>query len=140
AIAAGPNVTGCGAGNPCYWHGTGATGVATGILNNRLGEAGTGGDVADPMLFNFNGSTFQQNRAIRTAIAWGADVVSMSFGADCDSVACRESERGENSISAYVESAPNVVFVAAAGNGRGMPAAGYNVGDPSFFHPCIVDH
>ncbi len=145
---AGPGA--CGPGNPCWWHGTGSAGVATGIANNRLGEMGTGGQVADPILLRVNGTIDERNRAIRTAVAWGADVVSMSFSVDCNS-SCRVDDRDDNPFDDAVNGGSKVVFVAAAGNGRpptiiGPPPSpapspvGYDVGDPSFVHPCTEDH
>lgn len=138
-IADGPNPGSCGPANPCYWHGTGSAGVATGIANNQLGAIGTGAQVADPFLFRFDGSKDQRNRAIRTAVAWGADVVSMSFGGDCNQ-ACRVDDRDDNPFDDAVGSGSRTVFVASAGNGRGTPAVGYDVADPSFVHPCIEDN
>ena len=133
-----PNAKGCGTGNPCWWHGTGSAGVATGIANNRLGEMGTGGQVADPILLRVNGTKDQRNHALRTAVAWKADVVSMSFGGDCNT-GCRVDDRDDNPFDEAVDDGSKVVFVASAGNGRGRPAVGYSVGDPSFVHPCIED-
>ena len=138
-IADGPNQTGCGAANPCFWHGTGSAGVAAGIANNSLGYAGSGTFIATPMLFKLVTTKAQRERALRTAVAWGADVVSMSFGGDCNQ-ACRIQDRDKNAIGDAVGGGSRIVFVASAGNGRGNPAAGYDVGDPSFFHPCIEDH
>jgi hypothetical protein len=133
------NQSGCGPGNPCWWHGTGSAGVATGIANNRLGEMGTGGQVADPILLRFNGTKDQRNHAIRTALGWGADVVSMSFGGDCDT-GCRVDDRDDNPFDDAINKGNRVVFIASAGNGQGAPAVGYDVGSPSFVHPCIEDH
>jgi hypothetical protein len=138
-IADGANGTGCGPGNPCFWHGTGAAGVATGIINNNLGDGGTGGMIADPMLFKTGGQRSNINLAIRTAVAWGADVVSMSFGGNCN-LACRQYDREHTPISDAVGGGSRIVFVAAAGNGAGNPAVGYDVGDPNFVHPCHEDH
>jgi len=88
--------------------------VATGIGNNRLGEMGTGGQVADPILLRFNGERHQRNRAIRTAIAWQADVVSMSFGGNCN-VTCRRDDRSDNPFDEALNNGSKVVFVASAG-------------------------
>lgn len=87
-VAAGMSLAPCTGGSPCPWHGNGSAGVATGILDNQYGGAGTGGLVAEPMLFLTDLSWDQVSRGIRTAVVWGADVISMSFGAECDNVFC----------------------------------------------------
>ncbi len=138
AFAGGPGPGRCGPNNPCFWHGTGSTGVAAGVMDDTSGEAGTGGLVANQMLFRFSGARDQRNEAVRTAVAWRADVVSMSFGGDCNR-SCRIDDRDDNPFDDAVNSGSRVVFLAAAGNGRGTPAVGYPVGDPNFFHPCIED-
>jgi hypothetical protein len=141
-VADGVNSIGCGPGNNCWWHGTGAAGVATGIGNNRLGEMGTGGQVADPILLRVNGTKDQRNRAIRAAIALQADVVSMSFGGNCN-VTCRRDDRSDNPFDEALNNGSKVVFVASAGNGYGNPAVGVDVNDPgssTFIHPCIEEH
>lgn len=137
-FADGPNVGNCGTGNPCCWHGTGSAGVATGIINNQLGAAGTGGLIADPILLKVNGLRSQSNWAIRTALAWGADVVSMSWGGDCN-LGCRIYDRDHTPFDDAVNSGSRAVFVASAGNGDSA-GNGYDTGDPHFVHPCIEDH
>jgi hypothetical protein len=115
-VANSPSVNTCG-GAGCPWHGTGAAHVATAIPNNRFGAAGTGGQVADPMLFNIN--LFAMGgvaRAIRTAVAWGADVISMSFSSNCDNFFCDLFFEG-NIYPALRNARDNGrVLVAAAGN------------------------
>jgi hypothetical protein len=115
-IADGPSPFSCG-GSPCPWHGTGAAHVAVARLNNRYGAAGTGGQVADAMLFKIN--LFYVGgvaRAIRTAVAWGADVISMSFRYNCDNSFC--DLFFESNIYAALRHARDNgrVLVAAAGN------------------------
>jgi hypothetical protein len=146
AFAGGPGPGTCGPANQCFWHGTGATGVAAGVLDNRSGAGGTGGIVANQMLFRFSGARDQERQAIRTAVAWGADVVSMSFGMDCN-YKCRSEARDDHPFREAVRRGSRTVFVAAAGNGRvpdgsppGTPNQGYDVGSPNFRHPCIMDH
>lgn len=142
-IADGPGTTGCGPGNPCFWHGTGSTGVAAGVINNSQGDAGTGGLIADVMLFKRGGTKLNSFSAIRTAVAFGADVISMSYGGDCDK-ACRIYDRENAPFEDEVEAGSKTVFVAAAGNGEDPDGdgnfTGYDVGDPRFVHPCIEDH
>lgn len=110
----------CSSGSSCPWHGTGAAHVATAIPNNRFGAAGTGGQVATPMLFKIDlfyiGGVA---RAIRTAVAWGAEVISMSFGINCDNFFC-DLFFDDNIYAALRNARDNgVVIVAAAGNGAG---------------------
>jgi hypothetical protein len=108
---------GCGAGNPCFWHGTGSAGVATGRGNNGRGAIGTGWQVADPILLRVNGEAHERNSAIRTALLYGADIISMSFGGDCNQ-ACRIDDRDDNPYDDEVDGGGKAVFIASAGNGR----------------------
>ncbi len=138
AIADGPNPNNCSGNSSCFWHGNNSAGVAIGLISNHSGAAGVGGQVGDPILLKFNGSTAQRNRAIRTAAAWGADVVSMSFGGDCNKL-CRIFDRLFTPIDDAVNNGSKAVFIAAAGNGDAA-GNGYDVGAPHFVHPCLDDH
>jgi hypothetical protein len=110
--ADGTNPVPCSGGSPCPWHGTGAAHVAVARLNNRYGAAGTGGQVADAMLFKTSYDFGQVSGAIRTAVAWGADVISMSFSGSCPDLFCEF-----NLYPALRHARDNgVVMVAAAGN------------------------
>ena len=137
AFADGPNPAQCTDGSPCQWHGHGSTGTAVGAIDNQLGAAGSGGLVADPMLLKIDLSRNQLTRAIRTAVGWGADIVNMSFGGDCN-VWCRQWDRLVDPFAEAVNAGSTALFVASAGNGKGN--VGYDVGDPHFFHPCIETH
>ena len=83
ADAGGPNPMTC-KGGGCPWHGTGSASVAVGTLNNGAFAAGTGGQVADPILMKADGGVYQVKHAIDRAIALGADVINMSFGGSCN--------------------------------------------------------
>jgi hypothetical protein len=61
------------------WHGNRSASVATAVLNNATGAAGTGGLVAEPVLFKIDFGVDQQERAIRTTTAWGIHVANMSL-------------------------------------------------------------
>ena len=137
-LADGPNPNNCTGGSSCFWHGNDSAGVATGIMDNSQGAVGTGGLVADPMLFKFTGAKDQRNRAVRTAVAWQADVLSMSFGGDCNKP-CRIYDRDHTPFDDAINGGSKIVFVASAGNGAG--GIGYDVGDEDHdVHPCIEDH
>jgi hypothetical protein len=75
----------------------------------------------------------QRDRAVRTAVAWGADIISMSFSGPCN-YACRSFERDHDTDRGYRDAAGRgVVMVASAGN------SGDDVGAGNFYHPCITD-
>jgi Subtilase family len=122
----------CSAGSQCLWHGNGAASVAFGVVNNGRAAAGTGGQVADAMLFHLGLTKAKQAWAIRTATAWGADAISMSFGGACNED-CKDS-KAEYPLLIAVERArqAKVVLVAAGGN------AGENV-DAVGQEPCTLD-
>jgi hypothetical protein len=117
-IADGENPSRCTGGAVCRWHGNASAGVAVGLLNNRYGTAGTGGQVAEPMLFKSTILWDRIARAIRTAVAWRAAVISMSLGFECDNVFC-DGYLEFNLYPALRHARDrNVVLVAAAGNDR----------------------
>jgi hypothetical protein len=66
------------------YHGLGSLSMACAQADNEFGSVGTGHKVVQPMAFHHNYTMWQSARAIRTAIHWGADIVSMSFGVPCD--------------------------------------------------------
>lgn len=66
------------------WHGTLTSSAAAARLDNAFGSVGTGGQVAAPMLFNVDSSLFTLASAVRSAAKWGADVINMSLGWDCN--------------------------------------------------------
>lgn len=124
----------CTGGADCNWHGNGAAGVALGVVNNGQGAAGTGGQVSGAMLFHVRNTEAQEGRAIRTARAWGADVVSMSFGAPCNS-ACDFSKFWSDPRGNAVEQArrAGVVIVASAGNDNHTDVNNVD------YEPCTLD-
>ncbi len=128
-VAAGPNSARCGGDTVCDWHGNNSVGSATGVLGDGSGAAGSGGQVADPILLKSHLDRSGVNKAIRTAVAWGADVINMSFGGPCDHD-CRNYAEDFDFGPAR---AGGVVLVAAAGNDH------VDVLGPNFVHPCIED-
>ena len=68
------------------WHGNGVVSRISGVLNNNFGTAGTGGQVAVPMLIKMAGIetyAFNIGGAIRTAVNNGANVINISAGFPC---------------------------------------------------------
>ncbi|MHB8765187.1 MAG: S8/S53 family peptidase [Deferrisomatales bacterium] len=128
--ASGANEVKCGD-TPCPWHGTGAASVATGLLDNGGGAAGTGGLVARPVLMKVGYTSLDTLAAIRTARQWGLDILSMSYGgicnADCDFYTTAVQ------VEVALAHATGVVLVAAAGN-HGVPLELFLV------YPCELDH
>lgn len=64
------------------YHGMGTLSISCAEWDNRFGSVGTGAPVTWPMIFRHDGSWYTVANAIRTAVHWGAEIVSMSFGAD----------------------------------------------------------
>jgi hypothetical protein len=141
-IAGAINPAACTGGSACPWHGNGSASVGAGRVNNTsvaagtggLAAAGLGGTIADVWLFHTDiRDKLQRDRAVRTAVAWGADIISMSFGGPCN-YRCRSDERDDNTDRGYRDAvARGVVLVASAGN------TGDDVGADNFYHPCITD-
>jgi hypothetical protein len=127
-----PNPGLCSSRRACPWHGTGSASVATGLVNNGAGAAGTGGLIADPILFHLDTTKFNIAHAIRVATVWRADVISMSFSAPCNE-ACQDEEEDSGYPKAISDAlGAGIVLVASAGN------AGMNV-DAANIHPCTID-
>lgn len=129
-IASGTNLWSC-KGTPCPWHGTGAASVALSALNNGTGAAGVAGQVADPILFKTSPDLYQVKRAVRAAIGWGADVVSMSFSMCGNNFFCKIAFEFTGFYNAFQDAAKaGLVLVAAAGND----------GQNYEWAPCVLDH
>jgi hypothetical protein len=114
----GTNPGKCTGGSDCPWHGNGSASVALGVVDNGQAAAGTGGQVSDAFLLHMDGTYFQIARAIRTATAWRADLVSMSFGYECNSACDVGKYLVGDPLGFAVEQARRggLVMVAAAGN------------------------
>ena len=112
--------------NQSWSHGTHCAGLATAEINNSTGIASIGGNVQliavkatgnsqDP------GYTYYGYAGVQWACENGANVVSMSYG----------SQNSSNAMQELINSYPEVVFIAAAGNQSSaeqyFPAAYSNV-------------
>lgn len=103
----------------CYesrcWHGTHSAAMAAGGRNNHYGTAGVAPQ-ATLLLFRVGTGKIDYSHAgeaVRTAIAWGADVISMSFGGWY--MSCNDYGAYFNDALKDAESA-GIVSVAGAGN------------------------
>jgi len=115
-FAGGMNLNLCTNGNPCPWHGNASISVAGGFVDNQGAMAGTGGQVVEPMLFNVQLTTDQVDWAVRTATAWKAEVVSMSFGGNCNSD-CQDYRDGYGYYDTFAQArSAGIILVASAGN------------------------
>ena len=118
-IAQGTNSLLCSKGSACPWQGNSAANVALADIFYNHDGAGTGGLVADPILFFADGSYDEEAQAVETAIAWGADIISMSRGGSCDNW-CRGTFGKGDGLSNAIDDATNaglLVVVSAANDG-----------------------
>ncbi|HET6277292.1 MAG TPA: S8 family serine peptidase, partial [Candidatus Polarisedimenticolia bacterium] len=126
----------CTGGSACPWHGQGSLGTAVAVVDNRWGGAGTGGTVGTPIATRLPLSMYDTAHAIINVMRWGADVVNMSYGGECDSW-CRAFApfTGLDALEEAADRAraAGVVLVAAAGNDtRPVGSEGtYDV-------PCVI--
>jgi Subtilase family/Bacterial Ig domain len=134
--AGGANPTNCSGGSACPWHGNGSASAIAGILNNKAGVAGLGGQVVEPLLFKTDiASSAQVKRAVDTARVWGASVINMSFGGDCDWW-CRRGRDLTGFYKAFDRAhSAGIMMVAAAGNGKS--GIGYDAGN-QVVQPCTI--
>lgn len=131
--AGGMNPNKCTGGSTCNWHGNGSAGTATGIMNNQKGFAGTGAQVANPVLLKFDGSDSEFVDAMNGAMGFGARVISLSFGGPCNG-ACvwwRSTFTGFFGVISGAL-ASGIVVVAAAGNDTVDVTA-------NTYLPCVAD-
>ena len=77
--AGGANPNKCGDGYTCPWHGNAVASVACAAVGNGQGTAGVGGTVSRPVMFKSELSVSQIFRCLQVCLAWGVDVLNMSF-------------------------------------------------------------
>ncbi|APR76017.1 serine protease (putative secreted protein) [Minicystis rosea] len=132
AFAGGPNTLDCNGKNQCSWHGNAVAGVAAGAIDDLRGFGGSGGTVAEPWLFRIDYTQLKETAAIKTARLWGADVVNMSFGLDCNAD-CMDYDKDIGLLDEVAKAkAAGLVLVAIAGNyAKDVTAANLT--------PCVLD-
>jgi hypothetical protein len=134
-FAGGPNPSTCTNNSPCPWHGNKSASVALGKLNNDTGAAGVGGPVADPFLIKVGPSTSDITAAIETAVQYGANIISISMGANCNYL-CRQSNiTGDDLDAPFQAYLQGVLVVASAGNNA--QDAGANDFWPCYDSLCV---
>ncbi|MCC7441871.1 MAG: S8/S53 family peptidase, partial [Bdellovibrionales bacterium] len=115
--ANGPSSARCSGGSLCNWHGYEAATTATAVINNQFGVAGSGGQVAVPILVKTDLTTGSVKEGLRMAQALGAEIVSMSFGGECDNVFCQFYYTVERYSDAFwAAKRAGMLLLAAAGN------------------------
>jgi hypothetical protein len=112
--AGGANPNTCDAGFPCAWHGNAVASVAVAPVGNSLGTAGTGGSVARPVFFRSELSVSQILRCLQVCLAWGVDILNMSFTKTSWEVVF---PTGSWDRSFQFAADNGLILVAAAGNG-----------------------
>ena len=104
----------CGDGYSCPWHGNGVASIATSPVGNGLGSAGVGGTVALPAFFKSDFSVSQVFRCLQVCLAWGVDILNMSFAKTSWEATFPTSSWNQ----AFQFAADNgLILVASAGNG-----------------------
>jgi hypothetical protein len=125
AGGANPNKCGAPPGNPfasaytCPWHGNAVASVATAPVGNGLGAAGVGGTVAEPVLFKTDLAQGQVLRCLQLCVAWGIDVVNMSF--TIETPLFMFTSKGWDAMFRFAADNGVVIVVAAGNDGERLP-------------------
>ena len=116
-----PNKMVCTGGSPCPWHGTNVASAAAGVLDNGIGAAGSGGQVADVLMIHLDGGLFSALDAVYQAADAGAKVINISSGYELDATVSFFNIPYEDATQTAMER--GAVVVASAGNdGRDVDA------------------
>ena len=111
----------CTDGEKCLWHGTNVASAAAGVIDNRLGGFGSGGQVADVTMMHIDHSLFAVLGAVRDAAASGARIINISSGYEIDAALSFINIVYEDATQAARER--GALVVASAGNeGRDVDA------------------
>ncbi|MBM3879717.1 MAG: hypothetical protein FJ387_08360 [Verrucomicrobia bacterium] len=117
------------------WHGNGTVAVAAGVMGNRYGVAGVGGQLVQPMLYYMGtrAFAFEMGQAMELAVRDGADVINISAGYPCRILGilgpvriCSEEERAALGahIAALVATSTGAICGLGAGLDFFLPGAG----------------
>ncbi len=115
------------------WHGTGVVTTLGGIVDNGFGAAGTGGQLAVPMLYKYDlvAYAFDIGAGIRLAASQGASVINVSAGYPCTAVLSVGPDfdycsiEGRVGVCAVVTAAAHTAAVAfCTSPAAGIPIAG----------------
>jgi serine protease len=116
-----PNGMKCTGGNECPWHGTEVASAAAGVIDNGLGAFGSGGQVADVVMFHIDGDMFSAIGAVYDAADSGAKIINISSGYELDASVSFFSIPYEDATQTAFER--GALVVASAGNdGRDVDA------------------
>jgi hypothetical protein len=118
-IAFGVSQFSCGGGSACPYHGTGTSNVALASLAYPSDGAGTGGQVADPILLYSDLTSDHMGLAVQTAVDWGADIISISSAFDgCSLGVLLCGEKSYADAIDYAHSNGRLVVASAGNNGQ----------------------
>jgi hypothetical protein len=116
-----PNAMKCTGGKDCPWHGTEVASTAAGVVDNGLGAAGSGGQVADLAMIHIGPTMFDAINAIYDALDADAKVINISSGYELDATVSMFNIPYEDATQTAFER--GALVVAAAGNdGRDVDA------------------
>lgn len=113
----GPNPNLCTNDTRCDWHGNDAASVAAAAADNGLGAAGTGAPVARPVMIRSELGVSEVQRGVRICVAWGLDVLNMSFGIRWPGLFAHFGKGSWDKTFQFAAD-QGLIMVAAAGNDR----------------------
>ena len=118
----------CSGDQTCEWHGSAVASAAAGVVDNGIGAAGPGGQVADVLMIQHGESMWSSIDAIYEAFEAGAKVINISSGYVVDASIAIFSIPYEDATQTAFEH--GALVVAAAGN------AGHDVDAEDCFVVC----
>jgi serine protease len=111
----------CSEGLACPWHGTGVVSAAAALIDNGVGAAGTGGQVATPIMLHNGSGSFSVMDSVYAALDRGAKVINISQSFELDAAIGFVNLPYEDSTQTAREQ--GTLVVASAGNeGRDVDA------------------